>query len=260
MKPSCLIIDGNNWFRRKAETDIFGKPMRTCFYEIQNAPYDCVILVWDGMGGLKQRRTLYPEYKANRNKPGENIFVFQDEFKKLAQLTRAISIQINGYEADDVIAALVEQYRRTGAFGRIVIESTDADFTQLDAELARLKPLKAERQLVATYKAAVGDPSDNIKGIGGFGQKAWDNLNRDEQMVLKFFIENLETASPDHLVDFMPKRCMTWLADPANLKQLAVYRDIIKFIPIEWEVIKGAMNDGLNRSDLAEGLLKEWLV
>lgn len=263
MKPSLLIIDGNNWFRRKAETDLFGKPMRSCFFDIQNNPFDCVVLVWDGFGGLKARREIYPEYKATRNKPVEDIFIFQDEFKKLAQLSRAISIQMNGYEADDVIAALVQHYRTNGSFGRIVIESTDADFTQLDAELLRAKPLKAERDLMVTYKTCVGDPSDNIKGIGGFGQKAWDSLTPDNKKTLKFFVEKLgtEDQAPLTLIaDFMPKRCMTWFEAPGNLDQVRKYCDVVRFIPIPFETIIGSMEDGLNRPDLAEGLLKEFMV
>ena len=262
-KPSVLIIDGNNWFRRKAETDIFGKPMRSCFYEIQNAPFDCVILVWDGFGGLTARRSIYPDYKANRQKPAESIFAFQDEFKKLAQLSRAISIQVNNFEADDVIACLVQHFRHHKSFDRIVIESTDADFTQLDAELMRAKPLKAPRDLVATYKTTVGDPSDNIKGIGGFGQKAWDALNSDERQVLKFFIDKLGTedeAPVASLADFMPKRCMTWLQEPGNLAQLKNYRDVVRFIKMDFNFIKAAMCDGLNRPDLVEQLLKEFMV
>ena len=259
MKPSLLIIDGNNWFRRKAETDIFGKPMRSCFSDIQNNPFEAVILVWDGFGGLTSRRKVYPDYKATRNKPAENIFIFQDGFKKMAQLSRAISIQMDGFEADDVIAAIVKHYRAIGSFNRIVIESTDADFTQLDAELLRQKPLKATRDLMVTYKATVGDPSDNIKGIKGFGQKGWDDLSHTQRLALRDVIHK-QDYTPELIEGFMSKSVMTWLSDVKNRNQIRDYIQIINFIPIAWPTITAHMTEGLNRPDLVEGLLKEFMV
>ena len=70
------IYDANNWFRRRIETDITGKPVSTCFYEVQNDP-SFPIIVWDGMYARKKRQEIFPDYKSKRVAAGENIYESQ---------------------------------------------------------------------------------------------------------------------------------------------------------------------------------------
>ena len=191
---SVMIIDGNNWFRRRAETDVFGNPARRCYNEIQFAKYDTVLLVWDGRWSLKQRRAIYPEYKGKRKPPAESLFDFQDHFKKVAQLSRATSIEVPEYEADDVIAALTKFYTQAGV--EVFINSNDADFFQLGVKLDR-EPTKVKAHHMIAYKTLVGDPSDNIKGCGGFGKKSWEDRTNDELEILVAFVQNLGIPASD---------------------------------------------------------------
>lgn len=256
-----MIIDGNNWFRRRAETDVFGNPARRCFNEIQFAKYDTVLLVWDGRGALKQRRAIYPEYKANRKPPAENIFDYQDEFKKLAQLSRAISVEVPEFEADDVIASLTKMYLAQGC--DVFINSNDADFFQLGVKMDR-EPSKVEPKYMLAYKTLVGDPSDNIKGCGGFGKKCWEDRTPAEKDILQAFVATIGIPAADEhwlglMETFLPKRVMTWLKEPANFWQLQNYKKVVEFIPIEYEQIKPHMVNGYNREDLMDQALKQFM-
>lgn len=251
-----LVIDGNNWFRNRAETDLYGNPMRRCFTEIQTANYDQVFLVWDGMGGLARRRAIYPEYKVGRVHPADNFFDMQKEFKKLCILSKAISIEVKAYEADDVVAYLVKDYLEGHD---VTIESNDADFHQLGVKMTRSKA-KVAAEYITTYKCCVGDPSDNIKGIKGFGKGAWEKLNTKQLAHLEVFIRH--GAPPDFLsrvIDFIPKASASWLLLEENQKMIKNYLTIVNFMLPSPEEVAAGIQVGLNRSDLAHEALKQFM-
>lgn len=248
---SICIIDGNNWFRRKAETDLFGNPLRTCYKEIQAMPYNQVILVWDGRSALKARREIYSEYKARRLPPKEGMFEIQAEFKQLAILSRANSIEMAGFEADDVIACITNKYKADG--WKVYIESNDADFAQLGVEMNR-KEFKVPPHEVALYKTLKGDTSDNIKGIPGFGDSAWDKLLPEEKQQ---FMEILEGKPRTGVFTTLKPSVTKWLLEEENLKQLRAYWKIVNFIPIDFNTLK--FQTGYNRPDLAEEVLKSYM-
>lgn len=250
MKSIC-IIDGNNWFRRIAETDPFGNAMRACYYKIQAMIFDEIILVWDGRNSLAKRRAIYPDYKVRRLPPGEGLFEIQAEFKELAILSKAKSIEVAGFEADDVIACITNTYKELG--WKVYIESNDADFAQLGVEMNR-KEFKVPPHEVALYKTLVGDPSDNIKGIPNFGESAWNKLlSEEKQQFMEILLEKPRTGSFSTLKPSTTK----WLLEEQNLNQLRSYWKIVNFIPIDFKSLK--FIDGYNRPDLAEQVLKEFM-
>lgn len=252
---SLLVIDGNNWFRRKAETDMMGNPLRRCYYEIQSSPHDVIILVWDGYNALKARRAIYPEYKMTRRSPGESLYAVQKTFKGLAKLSRAIVIEIENFEADDVIAAVVNHYKKDRAIGNIVIDSNDADLSQLGCEMTR-KEFHVPPAWIPLYKTVVGDPSDNIKGCPGFGKGAWEKLTEADRQHLLSCIEE-GTGIEDMPV--LSKRCQTWLQDATNMKELQKYFQIVNFIDMDWQLIQSKMITGTDNMKEAEIALKEFM-
>jgi len=150
---------------------------------------------WVHDRGVSFRQEQYPEYKATREKLGEELQQdFDRSLERVCQVLDAFHIPviaINGYEADDVVATLAQ-----GAAGRglqAVIVSGDKDFYQLIGEgIALLNPgrggqaaveeqwvdqsnaserLGVPPQRVVDYLALVGDSSDNIPGVKGIGDK-----------------------------------------------------------------------------------------
>lgn len=256
MKPTMLVIDGNNWFRRREETSLFGSPMRSCFNELQALPHDVVILVWDGMYALAARRNIYPEYKRNRKPAGDTYYAYQDVFKGVALNSKAISVEVKGYEADDVIAAIVNHYRSQMD---ITIESNDADFVQLGVPMTR-KEFPIPAQWLTLYKTMVGDSSDNIKGIGNFGKKSWESLTDKHKTIFLNWLRTTAKFDPTMFTDVFKPSTLTWLADPLNCNLLRCYFSIVNFIPVKWSLIEQNMKAGLNDNSAVEQTFKQWMA
>ncbi|BAW05898.1 DNA polymerase I [Nocardia seriolae] len=134
------------------------------------------------------RTEAYPEYKANRS-------TTPDEFKGQVETTQEVLgalgipvMAIDGFEADDVIATLTTQAVPEGF--KVLIVTGDRDSLQLVnenvtvlypkkgvSELTRFTPAAVEEKYGLTpqqypdFAALRGDPSDNLPGIPGVGEK-----------------------------------------------------------------------------------------
>ena len=150
---------------------------------------------WVHDRGVSFRQEQYPEYKATREKLGEELQQdFDRSLERVCQILDAFHIPviaINGYEADDVVATLAARAANTGL--QAVIVSGDKDFYQLIGPgIALLNPgrggqaaveeqwvdqsnaserLGVRPERVVDYLALVGDSSDNIPGVKGIGDK-----------------------------------------------------------------------------------------
>lgn len=134
------------------------------------------------------RTDIYPDYKANRAKTPDE---FRSQISYLHELIDAFGIsqfELEGYEADDIIATLARAARKEGM--EILICTGDRDSFQLvdDAvtvlypkkgvsELARMTPQAVVEKYGMTpeqypdFAALRGDPSDNLPSIPGVGEK-----------------------------------------------------------------------------------------
>ena len=179
---NILIIDVNNWVRVKMAESLGGASISTLYQEtLSNSMVGKLqIFVSDGYNSRKKRREIYPEYKANRKQPDQSVFDGINFFKELLENAPAnvLRIEIPEWEADDVIANLVEKNFKGVEVGII---STDKDLTQLriHKEVDTLKNPSCEPKWVKLYKMLVGDSSDNIPGVKGFGESAWAKLSDD---------------------------------------------------------------------------------
>jgi DNA polymerase-1 len=130
------------------------------------------------------RNELYPEYKAHRPPAPEDLI---PQFPLVRDATRAFgvpSLEIGGYEADDIIAAYACQVRDSG--GEVVIVSSDKDLMQLvGGPVSMFDPMKNVRigpaevfekfgvtpDKVVDVQALCGDSVDNVPGAPGIGVK-----------------------------------------------------------------------------------------
>ncbi len=141
------------------------------------------------------RHVAYKEYKAHRGQAAEDLI---DQIKKSYEIFEALNIPIyskEGYEADDMIGTISEKLRKEKSID-VVIASGDMDTLQLvSGEKIRVYTLKKgikdtiiynedgvnERygfgpEFLPDYKGLRGDPSDNIPGIKGIGEKTATDL------------------------------------------------------------------------------------
>jgi len=142
-----------------------------------------LVVVWDP-GGKTFRHERYPEYKANREAMPEDLATQFGYMRRIVEAFNFASVEIEGYEADDVIATLAE---KAGAEGvETVIVSGDKDLMQLvgpgvtmldtlkdvryDADKVREK-LGVGPERVTDALGLMGDSSDNVPGVPKVGDK-----------------------------------------------------------------------------------------
>ncbi|NDR57322.1 DNA polymerase I [Aliiruegeria sabulilitoris] len=134
--------------------------------------------------GKTFRNELYDLYKANRPPAPEDLV---PQFPLTREATRAFNVaceEIEGYEADDIIATLACQAREAG--GRCTIISSDKDLMQLvGGGVEMLDAMKNKRigieeveakfgvgpERVVDVQALAGDSVDNVPGAPGIGIK-----------------------------------------------------------------------------------------
>ncbi len=134
--------------------------------------------------GKTFRNDIYPEYKAHRPEPPEDLV---PQFALIREAVRAFDlpcIELDGYEADDLIAAYARRAEEQGA--KVTIVSSDKDLMQLVSEhVCMFDTMKNRRILrpeveayfgvgperVVDVQALAGDASDNVPGVPGIGIK-----------------------------------------------------------------------------------------
>ncbi len=143
-----------------------------------------VCIVFDAPGP-KFRHDIYPEYKATREVMPDDLVVQVEYVKKLCDAYGIPRLEMEGYEADDIIASITEWAKEKGF--RVVIVSGDKDLHQLveNRKIVQWDPQRDvwydDKKIVekfgvppekmCDFLALVGDSSDNIPGVPGIGAK-----------------------------------------------------------------------------------------
>ncbi len=130
------------------------------------------------------RAELYPDYKANRPEPPEDLIV---QLRRGSEVVRAFTPHVwqkDGFEADDLIATAVRRAREQGL--RTLIVGADKDLMQLVGDDVQLWDAMRDRAIgpaevfekfgvrvdqLGDLLALMGDSSDNIPGVAGVGPK-----------------------------------------------------------------------------------------
>ncbi len=142
--------------------------------------------------GKTFRNEIYPAYKANRPPPPEDLV---PQFALVREATRAFglpSIELQDYEADDLIASYARQAQARGANTTII--SSDKDLMQLVNDKVSLYDTMKSRRIgvaevrekfgvgpeqVVDVQALAGDSSDNVPGVPGIGIKTAAQLIKE---------------------------------------------------------------------------------
>ncbi|MDR3557990.1 MAG: DNA polymerase [Candidatus Pacebacteria bacterium] len=156
---------------------------------------DYIVAAYD-LPGPTYRHDAYKAYKAGRPKTAPELVA---QIKRSHDLIAAFNIpeySVPGFEADDILGTIVEQVEKKKIDADVIIASGDMDTMQLiDDDHVRVYTLKKgikdtiiynEKAVIARfgfgpklipdYKGLRGDPSDNIIGIAGIGEKTATDL------------------------------------------------------------------------------------
>ncbi|HAK97777.1 MAG TPA: DNA polymerase I, partial [Rhodobiaceae bacterium] len=134
--------------------------------------------------GKTFRNDIYPEYKANRDAPPEDLV---PQFPLVREAVKAFgipSVELQGYEADDLIAAYTHAATQNGA--RVSIVSSDKDLMQLVTDRVNMIDTMKDKKIgpsevlekfevgperVIDVQSLAGDSVDNVPGVPGIGIK-----------------------------------------------------------------------------------------
>ncbi len=177
--------------------------------------------------GSKWRHEYLSTYKANRKPAPDELKQQLGEMKRLIELMGVATVQVNGYEADDIIAEFCSRKCYSGV-SKVVV-SSDKDLMQLvkddvrqfdpatgivyDDEAVKAK-LGVYPKNVADYLALCGDSSDNVPGVKGIGKVAAIRIiegqatERDKQLLLagveSLAISQMVVALPGKPIESLP--------------------------------------------------------
>ncbi|MEK7103872.1 MAG: DNA polymerase, partial [Patescibacteria group bacterium] len=212
MGKKLLIIDANAIIHRAFHAL---PPLQTKKGEIVNAVYGFCLMFLKAINEIKPdyvaacfdvkgptfRHEQFKEYKAKRVKAPDELYSQIDIVKRVLAAFSVPFFEKQGYEADDLIATInfLMQKKQISPKPNIVILSGDMDNLQLvsdntkvytmrkglkDTVLYGIEEVKEKYdglipEQVVDYKALRGDPSDNIPGITGIGEKTAIQILKD---------------------------------------------------------------------------------
>lgn len=237
---------------------------------------DPVIAVIDGERGNEYRRQLLPSYKARTSKFSKGpVWRSHRAVIDVLQKLNVPVVKVEGHEADDVVATLVDEVLQRGY--RVVIASPDKDFKQLISEDVQivmpmpkydhwsfytLKHYKAQYDCDPSsdlsLRSIMGDEVDGVPGIQqlvpGFGLKTTLKLLRKHGS-----LENLlnaaavRTVGKQYVQDTLTKHA-DYLR--RNYEVLSLKRDVDVRLQEDWLSERETCNDSVILSEFSKLLKK----
>jgi DNA polymerase-1 len=203
--PSLCLIDASGFLYRsyfallgmsnrqgEATGALYGF-IRSYLRLIEQLNPDYIAAVFDVEGGKKVRCELYKEYKAHRKPAPEELIKQIKEAQEFCQKAGIPLLAVPGFEADDTMASVAAWAKDQGL--HVYISTSDKDMAQLvndhiflinpHKEYAVIDREKVQEQFgvppeqLRDYLSILGDSSDNIPGISGFGAKGAVKLLQD---------------------------------------------------------------------------------
>jgi DNA polymerase-1 len=270
-KKRLIIIDGNALVHRAYHAL---PPLTTKKGEIINAVYgfllvflkvikdfqpDFVAATFD-LAALTFRHKKFTDYKANRKKAPDELY---DQLPKVKEVLKIFNVPIfekEGFEADDVIGTISESVSKKQSPHKIetFILSGDLDTLQLinpqtkvytfrkglkDTVLYDEKKVEEKygglvpKQL-SDFKALKGDPSDNVPGVPGIGEKTAIDLIKEFKNLKNLYkdIDKSENLSPGKKALLSPRLLLLLKKFKDRAFFYKTLTDINKEVPVDFDI------------------------
>jgi DNA polymerase-1 len=206
------------------------------------------------------RHEIFKEYKATRPPMPQDLQVQIPYIKDVVEGLNLKTLELEGYEADDIIGTIAVLAREQGL--NVVIVSGDKDFRQIVSETTVMwdpmndkvidyqkikQDYAIEPEQIIEAMALSGDSIDNVPGIPGVGEKTAVNLIKDFSSVENLF-ENTDKIAKESI-----KKKLEGLRDQALLSKKLV--TINNAVPIE--VTIDDLRLGAPRKEKLAGIFRE---
>lgn len=232
MPERLYLVDGSGYIFRAfhalpSMTRADGTPVNAVYGFCQmiqklmdDAAGDAVAIIFDS-ARENFRNEIYAEYKANRDETPEELI---PQFALIRDATRAFnlpSLELLGYEADDLIATYAKEAHALGI--EVVIMSSDKDLMQLVGDGVSMRDPMKNRDIgpaevmekfgvgpdrVVDVQSLAGDSVDNVPGVPGIGVKTAAlliNEYGDLDTLLARAGEIKQTKRRENLLEFADK-------------------------------------------------------
>lgn len=280
MSKRFIIIDGNSLVHRAFHAL---PPLSTAKGRLVNAAYGFITILLRVLKEFQPeyaavafdlpkptfRHALFKEYKAQRVKQPQELY---DQIPIIQEILQRMGIPVfekAGFEADDLIATLTRKANKEAAENIII--TGDLDTLQLVDKGTKVYTLKkgiaetavydekavmgryglAPRQLV-DYKALRGDPSDNIPGVRGIGEKSAGQLIQTFGSIEKLYqhLKECKEGKTECQVKEKTKELLLEQEEAAFLgKQLVILKDQV---PVDFSLEDCRFKKKINREELEE--------
>lgn len=257
-----MLVDGNALVHRAYHA--FPPTLTTKDGELVNAVFGFSRMLLDAILDLHpdyvgvafditkptERLKNFPEYKAQRVKADDELIAQFPRVKEIVQTFGFPAYGVQGWEADDVIATLTGQARAEGL--ETIIVTGDKDTMQLvdgavaiytakkgvkDTALYGQREVRAKLGVdpahVPDLKALAGDPSDNIAGVPGIGEKTAASLIQQYGAV-ENIVRNIQKLPEKIAAKIKPMK--------DNLPKLKTLVTLKNDLPIELDLAAMATN------------------
>lgn len=205
------------------------------------------------LAGPTFRDEMYADYKAHRGPGDQELY---DQFPRVKEVVRALNIpifEIEGFEADDVLGTLAthicEKHNRDCD---VMIVTGDLDSLQLVSECTKIYTMRKgindtavydiaaikerfglEPLQMIDYKALRGDPSDNIKGVKGIGEKTAAQLIKDFGSIKDLYKAIKEGKTGDKI---KPRVIKLLVDGEADAEQSYALSKIVLEVPLDIDI------------------------
>jgi len=254
-RKRLVAIDGNSllyraFFAMKYLSASDGTPtnaiygLTTMLLKVLDEKPDYIVVAFDTPKPTF-RHEQYDQYKAHR-KPTPDALIAQAPIAR--ELIKAFNIpviEVEGFEADDIIGGLVSMARGHGVSSEILTGDLDA-LQLVNDDVSVMTTVKGVSDIVvydpkavegrfglrpdqmADFKGLKGDPSDNIPGVPGIGDKTAETLLRD--------YGTLESVL-DHVSDLPEGKTRKALEENADLARLSKHLGtIVTDVPFDFDL------------------------
>lgn len=151
---------------------------------------DYLVAIFDGPNNALKRKEIYPEYKGHRAEMPGDLLYQMDWARQFCELAGIPSLSIPDVEADDTMGAIAKWGEGRGS--EVFLCTSDKDMCQLVSSKVFILNTHKENLIlgipqveaqfgvppskIIDYLAIMGDSSDNVPGIPGFGPKTASEL------------------------------------------------------------------------------------